>query len=269
MDLIYFGSQGDGLTANLQRMTADLHPAPPVALVCSVALEARPVLNALSAGSGRLPSGRIEAYRGLLGASHVVVLTCGMGKTNAAHGLTTLLESVPVAGIIGFGVGGSYASSGLGVGDVALADCQIYGDEGVEVPDGWIGTEAIGIPLLETDGLRYFNRFPVDISGLVVARAALRDPLTGPFVTVSSCSGTAVRGAVLERRFGAICETMEGAAYAHIAARYSLPYLEVRGISNLVEDRNLAGWRLPDAAEAAAQAVQRVAEAWKPPAPRA
>jgi futalosine hydrolase len=49
---------------------------------------------------------------------------------------------------------------------------------------------------------------------------------------------------------------MEGAAYAHVAAIYDLPYIEVRGISNLVTDRELEGWRLRDAAEAAAHAVR-------------
>jgi futalosine hydrolase len=91
--------------------------------------------------------------------------------------------------------------------------------------------------------------------------------LAGPFVTVSTCSGTAARGAVLERRFGAICETMEGAAYAHVARLYGVPYLEVRGISNLVEDRDVAVWRLQEAARAAADAVATIVSRWAPARP--
>jgi futalosine hydrolase len=52
---------------------------------------------------------------------------------------------------------------------------------------------------------------------------------------------------------------MEGAAAAHVCALYRLPFLEVRGISNLVEDRDRERWRIPLAAGAAQQAVGRLA----------
>jgi futalosine hydrolase len=51
---------------------------------------------------------------------------------------------------------------------------------------------------------------------------------------------------------------MEGAAAAHVCALYDLPFLELRGISNLVEDRDREKWRLAEAAEAAQAAALRV-----------
>ncbi|HEX8243978.1 MAG TPA: hypothetical protein VF541_10795 [Longimicrobium sp.] len=83
----------------------------------------------------------------------------------------------------------------------------------------------------------------------------------GPFVTVSACSGTAARGAVVAARFGGICEGMEGAALAHVAALYDTPFLELRAVSNLVEDRDLSRWKLADAAEAAQRAVRALVAA--------
>jgi futalosine hydrolase len=35
---------------------------------------------------------------------------------------------------------------------------------------------------------------------------------------------------------------MEGASVAQICARYGVPLLELRGISNMVEDRNPDAW---------------------------
>jgi futalosine hydrolase len=55
---------------------------------------------------------------------------------------------------------------------------------------------------------------------------------------------------------------MEGAAYAHVAARYALPFLEVRGISNVVEDRDLSRWQLDAAANVVADALPTVVAAW-------
>ena len=48
---------------------------------------------------------------------------------------------------------------------------------------------------------------------------------------------------------------MEGAAAAHICTLYGVPFLEIRGISNLVMDRDRGSWRLERAAEVAARAA--------------
>jgi futalosine hydrolase len=71
----------------------------------------------------------------------------------------------------------------------------------------------------------------------------------GKFVTVSTCSGTSIRGQELENRFNGICENMEGAAIAHTALLYDTPLLEVRGISNMVEDRDISKWDIPRSVE--------------------
>lgn len=237
----------------------------PLALICSVPLEAKPLWPVL-----REPVedtvGRRTGLRGTLDGAPVLLLPAGMGKVNAAQTVSALLETRTVRGVIGFGVGGAYPGSGLEVGEVALASHEIYGDEGVEAPAGWLSTEDIGIPLLERSEERWFNEFTLSASRVAAARDALDAAgvavTTGPFVTVSCCSGTTIRGHVLAERFGAICESMEGAALAHVCELYEVPFLEVRGVSNAVEDRDLARWRLTDAAEAAARATRVLVQSW-------
>lgn len=234
-----------------------------LALICSVELESEPIESVLDATRVRL-IGRKRAVQGMLAGREVLLLPAGMGKTNAAHGLTALLESDAVGGVIGFGVGGAYPGSGLETGGLALATREIYGDEGVAAPEGWLSTREIGIPLLRSAGSDVYNVFDLDHGRVAVAAAVLEGSglraVSGPFVTVSSCSGTLSRGAELATRHGAVCESMEGAAYAHVAALYGVPFLEVRGISNLVEDRKLSGWDLPAASSIAARAVRALVE---------
>ena len=237
-----------------------LNPAP-LALICSVPFECAALLAALEERRDEA-IGRKPAWSGRLDGAPIVLFPAGMGKTNAAHGATALLESREVSGIIDFGVGGAYPGSGLEIGDVALASAAIYGDEGVAAPDGWISTEGIGIPLVERAGRRWFNHFDADAARVEAARRALEaagiSVRVGPFITVSNCSGTAARGAELAARFGGLVEGMEGAALAHVATLYDVPFLELRAISNAVEDRDLSRWRLRDAAEAAQRAVRVV-----------
>ena len=82
----------------------------------------------------------------------------------------------------------------------------------------------------------------------------------GRFVTVSTCSGTRSRGEELQRRFGAICENMEGAAAAQVSMRYGIDCLEVRGISNMVEYRDLSRWDIPLAVEKTQRFLLRLLE---------
>jgi futalosine hydrolase len=84
----------------------------------------------------------------------------------------------------------------------------------------------------------------------------------GAFVTLSTCTGTAARARELEQRYHALCENMEGAAAAHVAEQHGIPWLEVRGISNIVEDRDLSKWDIPKAAAVVQDAVLRLLEAW-------
>ncbi|HET7230580.1 MAG TPA: futalosine hydrolase [Longimicrobium sp.] len=236
----------------------------PLALICSVPLESRQLRDSLVSRM-EMEVGRKVAHFGVLDGAPVIVFAAGMGKTNAAHGLTALLERREVRGIIGFGVAGAYAGSSLDVGDVALASSTIYGDEGVEAPDGWISTEGIGIPLLERRGQPVYNEITLDAAQVKRAADSLAAAgvhvRVGPFVTVSACSGTAARGAKIAARSHGLVEGMEGAALAHVAAIYDCRFLEVRAVSNRVEDRDLSRWRLHDAAAAAQRAVRALVAA--------
>lgn len=238
----------------------------PLALVCSVPFECVR-LRAELADAREVRVGRKPGWTGRLDGAAVLLLPGGMGKTNAAHALTALLETQPVRGVIGFGIAGAYPGTGLGIGSIALATAAAYGDEGVQAPEGWMSTEGIGIPLWQAGESRAFNEFPLDPALVGRARAALEGAgfavRAGPFVTVSCCSGTAALGEAMAARVpGALCEGMEGAALAHVAAIYQAPLLEVRAVSNLVEDRDLSRWRIREAAETAQAAVRAIAAAW-------
>ncbi|HEU5318092.1 MAG TPA: futalosine hydrolase [Chloroflexota bacterium] len=204
----------------------------------------------------------VAALAATLPGARVVV--AGMGAVNTAHALTReLLQDRPEV-VIQTGIAGAYVPSGLGVGDVALATEEVYGDVGVLTPDGWLSAEEIGIPLAgatETRPAR-FNHFPLDdamvaravaVGGNLVARS-------GRFLTLAQVTGVRRAGDALYDRFGALCESMEGAAAAHVCALHDVPFLEVRGVSNLVENRDRSRWRIAEAAEAAQRVVRRLVE---------
>jgi futalosine hydrolase len=138
-------------------------------------------------------------------------------------------------------------------GAVALAESEAYADLGL--PAGR-GMEAVGIPLLTRGRRKFYNEFPLDRTLLGRARRVLgRETPAGLFLTVSSLPDSPRRARALGRRFGAICENMEGAAVAQTGLRYGVPVLEVRGISNRAGDRDRSRWLIEPAAKNAQQAV--------------
>ena len=68
-------------------------------------------------------------------------------------------------------------------------------------------------------------------------------------------SATVSRGAMLMRQYDGLCENMEGAAVARVCEEYNLPLLEMRTISNFVEERDLTRWKLHEACDEAGKAA--------------
>jgi futalosine hydrolase len=219
----------------------------PIIVTASTPME----LSLLSEAASARPVegvGHLQAHLGVLGGREVILAVTGIGKVNAACATTLLLERFRPEFLVNTGCGGAFVHCGLAVGGVAVAESESFADEGVQTPEGWMGLELIGIPVCQAGGERIFNRIPLSAELAAGAMACLDQHgfsgRSGPFLTVSTCSGSAGSASELLRRFPGICENMEGAAVAQVALIYGVPLLEVRGISNLVEDRDLARWDL-------------------------
>jgi futalosine hydrolase len=175
----------------------------------------------------------------------VRLVVTGVGPVNAAHSATVaILEERPDT-IVVCGVGGAYPSSGLRVGDVASAEVEVYGDLGAQSPSGFIDMKALGFPVVAAPSL-LFNELPMQIFP-TASRTR--------FVTVSTCTGTEAAARGIESRTHGAVESMEGAAVAHVSLLHGIPVGEVRGISNIVTNRDTKSWNLKEAAGAAQTAL--------------
>ena len=202
-----------------------------------------------------------KIFEGELDGRSIIFTHCGVGKVNAAHSVTLILENYDVDVLILFGIAGAYPDSVLKIGDIAVAESENYGEEGVMTRDGWRSMEFPGFPLLSKE-IEYYNTFPLDYDMAHLAADASRDcgfnVKSGNFVTVSQCSGTRESGEVMKKRFDALCENMEGAAAAHICTLYGIPIVEMRGISNIIEDRDLKKWDIKRASTNCNKAVMEL-----------
>jgi futalosine hydrolase len=180
-----------------------------------------------------------------LAGTTITLLRTGVGPVNAAHALTLTIAHAAPDAIVVCGVGGAYPSSGLGIGEVVCAESECYGDLGATSPAGFLDMEALEFPVVDGPPPIY-NTLPMRI--FPVARRVR-------FVTMTTCTGRDADASAIAARTGGAVESMEGAAVAHVAYLHGIPAGQVRGISNMVGDRNPGTWRVREAAAAAQEAL--------------
>lgn len=182
-------------------------------------------------------------------------IVSGVGPVESGICVTKFLAAhhTKIETVVNFGIGGAYCSAGpeqVGLLDVCVADSEVLGDFGVCFGNETRAFEGAEFPS---------HTFDIDKRLLKLAQDALDQHdvnfHTGIFVTVNGSSGSKERGDALSGTYDAICENMEGAAIARACAAYELPFLEVRAISNLVEDRPGTEWKIAEACDRAARAA--------------
>lgn len=180
------------------------------------------------------------------------LFVAGVGMLETAVRLTRRLGEGrgDISLALNFGVAGAYAGSGAGLLDICLAENEVLGDFGICHAESIepLGGQLAGRAVFPLDP-RYVAQ-----AGKIFARhdCGCRK---GVFVTVNGATATARRGAVLHAAHNGLCENMEGGAVARVCEEFAVPCLEVRCVSNMVEDRNLANWQLAAAVRKCGQAV--------------
>ena len=178
-------------------------------------------------------------------------LISGVGPVESSLRLAAFLgeqQSSDIGAVVNFGVGGAYAGSHGGdpveLLDICLAQSEVLGDLGICFPRRIddLPMQAAAPKHFELDPLLFEKAYRILDNEKIPAHA-------GHFVTVSCASGTKERGELLLRKYRGLCENMEGGAIARVCLEFGLPLLELRCISNFVEDRNTAKWRLQQAAD--------------------
>ena len=210
----------------------------------------------------------IHLYRDL----RVLIGTTGVGKVNAAATAAAALSSFRAAEVWNVGCAGAYSGSGLEIGDVLITLSCICGDEGILGQNGAMPTSRLGIPLVQKDSRLFYDFFPLDellsrrqipallpagvyslgASGAIHSHAPGQDIEKGrvfkiqygPNVTVGMVSGDIQTAAARALSYGALAENMEGSAIAQTCLLFDVPFLELRGISNMAGVRDKAEWDL-------------------------
>ena len=265
-DMVWMICQGIGVT---DMKKPEPHPYY-ILILAAVDDELAGLRTKLETPSHKSFGGR-SAISGSLGGQNVMILTTGPGMINAAQALTAAIESRRPALIIQTGCAGAFRESGLDIGDVAVATKEMDIQSGLEPAVDSAFPDVLPFNSLKKEGTEYKNQYPVndklaaEIFEILQSADSKNDfhVRKGPFVTVSTITTTDQRAKALFDRFNPCMEQMEGAATAHIALLYDIPFAEIRSASNLVGKRDKSRWNLPLAVQNACIAVEAVLERLK------
>jgi len=185
----------------------------------------------------------------------VSYLLSGVGLVETALSLARFLGSSRgnnISGVINFGVAGAFADSGAKLLDICIAQRDCLADLGICYGNRIEQFDSLAVPTC-------FNADPQMFS-IAADRLSTFDASChqGLFITVNAVSATDERAGFFWQRYQPLCESMEGAAVMRVCQDFKLPCLEIRAVSNFVEKRNPALWKLEDAARHCAGAVAHI-----------
>ncbi len=171
----------------------------------------------------------------------VTVLITGVGIHSTIYNLTKKLVVSDYDLIINAGIAGAHINMKLNKGEVVHVVSEQFGDIGVEAADG-----------------SFIDVFDLELSNPNEApftSGVLRNDIAGDFkflplvkgITVNKVHGNAESIAQFNNKYEYDIETMEGAAFFFVCLKEQCRFLQIRSISNYVEQRNKENWDIKGA----------------------
>ena len=200
-----------------------------IMLVAATPLEIAPTLDWLQKNEFR--SGKDH---------HVKILITGIGSMLTTYRLMEGIRGQKPAAMIQAGIGGSFSLT-CPPGTLTIVQEECFGDLGVE--EEGVFKDVFDMHL-QTPG-----QFPFTDKSLLNPYTSHWAHLGLSFVkgvTVNEVTTSSERIKMLQQKYAAIVESMEGAAFHYVCLQQQIPFLQLRAISNMVGERDKKNWLMKD-----------------------
>ena len=183
----------------------------------------------------------------------VDVLITGVGIPATVYHLTKKLITDKYDFVIQAGIAGSFPER-LNLGEVVGIKQDTFADIGIE--------ETGNFQSLFDTGFIKKNDFPFQDGWLVNHHSVLQKsalPLANA-ITVNKISDSDKQNKMVMEKFGADVESMEGAAFHYVCLQQKIHFLQLRGISNYVGERDKSKWKMKDAIQNLNSALVKIVD---------
>ncbi len=177
----------------------------------------------------------VMKYSGIKDFS-VDFLVTGIGSTLTTYALTKKISTKKYNFIINAGIAGSFIPD-LNIGDVVHVKSDEFADLGIEDKNEFF--------TLFEKGFIEKDQFPFNNCKLFNPNELNLKLKNVSGITVNTTHGNKNSIELFKNKFNADIETMEGAAFFFVCLNEGVKFMQIRAISNYVEERNNANWDIP------------------------
>jgi futalosine hydrolase len=213
-----------------------------ILIAAATALEVAPILERLDSP----PAGGACVDTYTHGAHAIDVLITGVGMVATAAWCSRALTQTPYDLALNLGVCGSFDAL-IEPGTVVHVIADRLAELGAEDGDAFLTLEELHL----AGESEFANPDPPSNPGLEQLPI-----VTG--ITVNTAHGNQRTIAFVTERFSPQVESMEGAAFMSACLIHKVPFAQVRAVSNLVERRNRAAWKMDEAIRNLSVAALRI-----------
>lgn len=186
------------------------------------------------------------------GAKDCLILHSDPGVFSASYYLTREVVTKKFNLVINAGICGSY-NDAYELGSAVRVEYDLFSDTGAED-----GKSLFDLELIKKDDFPFekgeLKDNPGNIPGLDKLLPSVRA------VTVNRISQSNGNISFLKTKYRPDIESMEGAAVFYICSNEKLNFIQIRGISNIVGDRDQNNWEVEKAMNSVGEAVLKILE---------
>ncbi len=176
--------------------------------------------------SQELTQASMTFYEGELLEKNVVVVTCGIGKVNAAVCSQILIDKFKVDKVINVGIAGGLKAD-IYPGDIVIAENLVQHDMDVR----FFGDALGQIPRLNTFDFKCDERL-VEIAKTATKKIEDSNCFSGRIVSGDQFIHASEKLKELDSNFGAFACEMEGASIGQVCYLNDMPFVVIRSISD-------------------------------------
>lgn len=210
-------------------------------IVSATSLEIKPLLTEL--GKGRALQNHVTRYR--YRNFQVDILITGVGMVPTAVFTSIVLAKYSYDAVINAGICGSF-NRDIPIGKVLNINTDCLPETGAE--DGEHFLSIIDLKLLDQDEFPFFGGKLINDS--VFDSSLIKSLQLSTGVTVNTVHGNEQSIAAFLSRHHVDVESMEGAAFMYSCKLSKERFIQIRSVSNYIEDRDVSKWNIPLAVHA-------------------
>lgn len=184
------------------------------------------------------------------GKNQILKKVLGVGQVPTTYNLLNNIESLTPDLIIQIGIAGSFLN------DCTLGEVYAVGEEymaDLGVVENATFQSIFDLKLMNENQSPFINRKLINPHQHLFQKTNLKKVSA---ISVNEISTSRERINYYKQQYNPVLESMEGAAFHYCCIMKNIPFIQLRGVSNYVGERNKNNWRIEASLEALAKSTK-------------